>query len=239
MTTDEQIRRDVLLACRGLADFGCGDTIGGHVSMRVPGEAAFWCNAFDRALIELQPEDIVKVGFDGSVLSSARYVSVGLGFHAGIYELRPDVNAIVHSHGHWITAQAAFARPPKCWHNLATFFVDDCAMSPDDSLDSIAPALGTKSTILIPWHGAITVGSTIDRAAGLHQTLEYICRLDVTLSGTPATPMPDSMIPGMRDLVESVGYLEESWKLIQRRGARALEAEGVFLPQIAQVGAAG
>ena len=105
-------------------------------------------------------------------------------------------------------------------------------------LESSAPALGDKSTILIPWHGAITVAPTIARAAGLHQTLEYICRLDVTLSGSPATPMPESMIPGMHDLVESVGYLEETWKLIQRRGARALAAEGVFLPEIASVGAA-
>jgi L-fuculose-phosphate aldolase len=232
MSSDEQIRRDVLLACRGLAAFGCGDTIGGHVSIRVPGEDAFWCNAFDRALVELEPDDVVKVGFDGTVLSSARYVSVGLGFHAGIYALRPDVNAIVHSHGHWITTQAAFARPPKCWHNLATFFVGDCAMSPDDSLDSIAPALGDKSTILIPWHGAITVAPTIARAAGLHQTLEYVCRLDVTLSDTSATPMPDSMIPGMRSLVESVGYLEETWKLIQRRGERALREDGIIVPEL-------
>ena len=236
MTLDDQIRREVLLASRGLADYGCGDLIGGHVSIRVPGEDAFWCNAFDRALIELQPEDVVKVGFDGSVLSSDRYVSVGLGFHAGIYELRPEVNAIVHSHGHWITAQAAFARPPRCWHNLATFFVDDCAMSPDDSLDSIAPALGDKSTILIPWHGAITVGATIGRAAGLHQTLEYVCRLDVTLSGTPASPMPDSMIPEMRALVESVGYLEETWKLVQRRGLRALAGDGVLLSELTPMG---
>jgi L-fuculose-phosphate aldolase len=238
MYSDEQIRQDVLLAARGLADYGCGDLIGGHVSIRVPGEEAFWCNAFDRALVEIQPEDVVKVGFDGTVLSSDRYVSVGLGFHAGIYQLRPDVNAIVHTHGHWITAQAAFARPPKCWHNLATFFVDDCAMSPDDSLDSIAPALGDKSTILIPWHGAITVAPGIARAAGLHQTLEYICRLDVTLSATDASPMPESMIPGMRDLVESVGYLDEAWKHIQRRGRRALAQEGVFLPEQESVGVA-
>jgi L-fuculose-phosphate aldolase len=224
----EQIN-DVVLACRGLASFGMGDSIGGHVSVRVPGEDAYYCNAFDRAMSEITPDDVVKVGFDGSVMTPGRYVSVGLTFHTGIYELRPDVNAIVHTHGHWITAQAAFARPPLVWHNLSTFFVDDCAMCEDDTLEAIAPALGSKSTILVPYHGAITVADTLSTAAGLHHTLEYACRLDVQLAGTGASPMPESMVPGMRDLVTKVGYLEETWQLVRRAGRRVLAAEGVSL----------
>lgn len=229
---ETSIRNDIVLACRGLAASGMGDLIGGHVSVRVPSEDAFWCNAFDRALAEITPDDLVKVAFDGSVLTPGRYVSVGLSFHSGIYGLRPDVNAIVHSHGHWITAQAALARPPLMWHNLATFFEDDCAMSPDDSLEAIAPALGTKSTILIPWHGAITVAPTLSTAAGLHHTLEFVARLDVTLSGSGASPMPPEMVPGMRALVSKVGYLEETWQLVRRQGAKALAAEGVYLPEL-------
>ncbi|MGI5242253.1 class II aldolase/adducin family protein [Dactylosporangium sp. CA-139066] len=231
--SEAEIRNDVVLACRGLAASGMGDMIGGHVSIRVPGEEAYWCNAFDRALAEITHDDVVKVAFDGTVLSPGRYVSVGLTFHSGIYQLRPDVNAIVHSHGHWITAQTAFGRPPQCWHNLATLFEDECAMSPDDTLEAIAPALGDKSTILIPWHGAITVSDTIARAAGLHHTLEYVARLDVTLTPTPATPMPEEMRTGMRDLIMKVGYLEETWQLIRRQGRRALAAEGVQLPDLA------
>ncbi len=229
---ESAIRNDIVLACRGLAASGMGDLIGGHVSMRVPGEDAYWCNAFDRALSEVTPDDLVKVAFDGTVLTPGRYVSVGLSFHSGIYGLRPDVNSIVHSHGHWITAQAAFARPPLMWHNLATFFEDDCAMSPDDSLAAIAPALGLKSTILIPWHGAITVADTISTAVGLHHTLEFVSRLDVTLTGTDATPMPDDMVPGMRALVSKVGYLEETWQLVRRQGHQALAGEGIRLPEL-------
>jgi len=230
---ESQIRNDVLLACRGLATSGMGDAIGGHVSIRVPGQDAYWCNAFDRAMAEITPDDVVKVAFDGEVLSPGRYVSTGLTFHSGIYRLRPDVNAIVHSHGYWITAQAALARPPLMWHNLATFFEDDCAMSPDDSLESIAPALGSKSTILIPWHGAITVAESIARAAGLHHTLEFVARLDVTLTGSAASPMPTAMVPEMRSLVEKVGYLEETWQLIRRQGRRALTADGITVPALA------
>lgn len=233
---EQAIRNDVTLACRGLAEFGMGDLIGGHVSIRVPGEEAYFCNAFDRSLAEITPDDIVKVAMDGTVLSGGdRGVSVGLTFHSGIYALRPDVNAIVHTHGHWITAQAAFGRPPKMWHNLSTFFKDDCAMSPDDTLEAIAPAIGQNSTILIPWHGAITVASTISRAAALQQTLEYAARLDVTLSPTDAPEMPDEMVEEMRDLVTSVGYLDQTWELLKRHGRRALAAEGVTVPELVEV----
>jgi L-fuculose-phosphate aldolase len=233
--TESQIRNEIVLACRGLAASGMGSLIGGHVSVRVPGEDAYYCNAFDRALIEITPEDVVKVAFDGTVLTPDRYVSAGLTFHSGIYGLRPDVNAIVHTHGYWITAQAALARPPLMWHNLATYFKDDCAMCEDDSFEAIAPALGTKSTILIPWHGAITVGDTISRAVGLHHTLEFVARLDVQLSGTGAAPMPDEMVAGIRDLVTGADYLEETWKLVCRQGERALAAEGRSLPELVEV----
>ena len=232
--TDAELINDVVLACRGLATFGMGDLIGGHVSVRVPGQDAYFCNAFDRTLSEITPDDVVKVAFDGTVLTPGRYVSLGLTFHTGIYELRADVNAIVHTHGYWITAQAAFARPPLMWHNLATFFIDDCALCEDDSLEAIAPALGSKSTILIPWHGAITVADTLATAVGLHHTLEYICRLDVQLAGTGAEPMPESMVPIMRELVTKAGYLDETWKLVRRAGRRALAAEGTQLMPEAQ-----
>ena len=214
---------EIVLACRGLSASGMGDMIGGHISLRVPGEDAYLCNAFDRTLAEITEDDVIKVGFDGTLLTPGRSLSLGLTFHSGIYGLRPDVNAIVHTHGYWITAQAAFARPPLMWSNLATVFHDDCVMAEDDSFEAIAPALGDKSTILIPWHGAITVGSTLAQAAGLHHTLEYVSRLDVQLSGSPASPMPDEMVPEMRDLIARAGYLDQTWELVKRQGARALE----------------
>jgi ribulose-5-phosphate 4-epimerase/fuculose-1-phosphate aldolase len=91
----------------------------------------------------------------------------------------------------------------KMRHNLCTLFYQDQVMSPDDSFESIGPALGDTSTIIIPWHGAITVGSSIARAAALHATLEDMAKLDASgdtaataisahpypanLSGSPST----------------------------------------------------
>ncbi len=211
---------EIVTACQALAVRGCDTGIGGHVSMRDPERPELWINRFDRTLGEMTVEDVVKLDHDGNNVADDRRVSPGWEFHAGIYEQRPDVNAIVHTHGFWVQALASLARPLKMRHNLCTLFHDDQVMSPDDSFASIGPALGDRSTVIIPWHGAITVGSTLGRAAALHATLEEMAQLDVRLEGTDAPELPADRRADLRHLVDEVaGYLELTWDLMQRQAA--------------------
>jgi L-fuculose-phosphate aldolase len=220
---EDPLAREVLDACHALAVYGLGSVIGGHVSIRVPGERLYWTNALDRAFEEMRIEDIFLLGFDGEVMSGDRDVSPGIGFHPGIYELRPDVNAVVHTHGFWITAQSAFGRPPQIFHNLATYFYGKTAVAPDDDIESIAPALKADDVaIVIPWHGSITVGSTMGQAAALHVTLDYASRLDVTMSDTSAPVMPPEVCEHIQLLLGKADYLEKTWALMQRRAVRNL-----------------
>lgn len=212
---------DVVTACRALAARGCDTGIGGHVSIRDPERREFWINSFDKTLGEITADDVVKLDHDGNNVLNDREVSLGYEFHAGIYDQRPDVNAIVHTHGFWVTALASLARPLKMRHNLCTLFHDEQVMSPDDSFAAIGQALGQASTIIIPWHGAITVDRSIGRAAALHATLEDMAKLDVTLEGTDAPELPEEMRPKLRTLVdEMAGYLEQTWGLMQRQAKR-------------------
>ena len=43
----EQIRFDIAMARRILAREGCESTVAGHVSVRAPGEDAFWVSPFE------------------------------------------------------------------------------------------------------------------------------------------------------------------------------------------------
>lgn len=94
-------------------------------------------------------------------------------------------------------------------------------MSPDDSFDSIGAALGQASTIIIPWHGAITVGRSIGRAAALHATLEDMAKLDVTLDQSEAPELPEEARLPLRKLIDEVAcYLEQTWTLMIRQADR-------------------
>jgi ribulose-5-phosphate 4-epimerase/fuculose-1-phosphate aldolase len=228
MTASDDLRAQVLEACHGLAAYGLGPGIGGHVSVRVPGKEQYWTNVLDRTFEEMTLEDIVLLDFDGNVVEAGRPVSPGIGFHPGIYRLRPEAGAVVHTHGYWVTAQSAFARPPRTFHNLATYFHDRVAVAPDDEIESIAPALRENDiAIVIPWHGAITIGKDLGEAAALHVTFDYACRLDVMLAGTDAPPMPDEHGRAIQKLLAKANYLELTWDLIRRKAKRAHNGEVV------------
>lgn len=148
MATDPVV--DLVTACKALAARGCDTGIGGHVSLHDPERDEFWINSFDRTLGEMTVTDVVKLDHHGNNVLNHSVVSPGWEFYAGIYDQRPDVNAIVHTHGFWVTALASLSRPLRMRHNLCTLFYEDQVMSPDDSFDSIGAALGQASTIIIP-----------------------------------------------------------------------------------------
>jgi L-fuculose-phosphate aldolase len=212
------IREQVLEAVRGLAAYGLGPAIGGHVSVRVPGERKFYINAFDKTFEEMRLQDIALLDFDGNVLECETLVSLGQTFHHGIYKQRPDVNAIVHTHGFWITAQSAFGRPVRNLHNLCTYFDQRTCVSPSDDFSAIGPALKDSDiAIIIPWHGAITFGPDLASACALHVTLDFAARLDVTMPAhTPQ--MPAHLCDEMKAVLGRANYLDVTWELIRRKG---------------------
>jgi L-fuculose-phosphate aldolase len=230
--SEDHLRQQALDACRGLAAYGLGSGIGGHVSVRVPGEELYWTNALDRTFEEMRLEDIVLLDFEGRSVRSDRAISPGIGFHQGIYKLRPDIGAVVHTHGYWITAQSAYGRPLRNLHNLATYFHGHTAIAPDDEIESIAPTMKAgDNAIIIPWHGAITLGATMVEAAALHVTFDYACRLDVTLP-EDVPLMPDDHAEAIQRLLGKANYLKLTWDLMRRKAERGFNGD-VVVPQIA------
>ena len=191
----------------------------------MPDEDALWINAFDRALGEVTRDDVMMIDFDGNLVEGSREISPGYEFHPGIYSQRDDVNAIVHTHGFWVSALGSMARPLKIRYNISCLFHDNQVMSPDDQFSSIGSAIGSNDTVLIPWHGAIAVGRNIGRAAALHATLKEMAKLDITLEPTGAPEIPEEMRENLRELVDdTAGYLEQTWALMQRQVDGAAES---------------
>lgn len=216
-------RELVLAACRAMAAQGLGPGIGGHVSMRIPNENLYWTNKLNKSFEEMQLEDIVLLDFEGQSVDQGVVVSPGIDFHHGIYQLRSDVNAIVHTHGFWVTAQASLGREPRMLHNMSTYFNGRTAIAPDDDIASIAPALKDgDNAIIIPWHGSITLGKDMAEAAALHSTFDYVCRLDLT-APADAPVMPDDHAATVQALLEKANYLELTWELLQRKAKRGFD----------------
>ena len=225
--SDTPIRQQVLQAVHALAAYGLGPNIGGHVSVRVPGERLFHINVFDRSFEEMRLQDIALLDFDGNVVQCESHVSLGQTFHHGIYQQRADVNAIVHTHGFWATSQAAFGRPLRNLHNLATYFDGRTCVSPDDNFASIGPSLRPNDiAIVIPWHGAITLGADLPTAAALHVTFDYAARMDVTLPAH-APQMPAHMVAEVQSVLGRANYLAVTWDLMCRKAKANFDGQRV------------
>ena len=69
---NEELREQVLQGCRGLAAYGLGSGLGGHVSVRYPDEPYFYMHVFERTFEEMQLEDIILIDFDGNPVNSNR-----------------------------------------------------------------------------------------------------------------------------------------------------------------------
>lgn len=224
----EALREQVLEACRGMAAYGLGTGLGGHVSLRYPGEPYFYMHVFERSFEEMQLEDVILVDFDGVPVNSNRAPSIGIDFHSAIYKKRPDIHSVVHSHGFWITAQAAFARPPRIFNNVSTVFYNRTALSPNDDFESIGNAIRDDDiAIVIPWHGAITVGKSVGEAVARHVVLDYTARMDVTLPAHTPT-MPQEQCEHIQEIVERADYYNETWKLVQRKAKAAYNGSRVI-----------
>src|SRR5687767_5947291 len=103
LTTENELREKVALACRILAQHGLVKGSTGHVSARVPGRDEIVVRGrpkLDRGLRFAEPDSIIHVGLDGKVVGQPREVKrVGeIYIHTELYRRRPEINAVIHAH---------------------------------------------------------------------------------------------------------------------------------------------
>jgi L-fuculose-phosphate aldolase len=161
------LRFRIAAARRMLYREGCDSNVGGHVSAREPGADTFWATGFEY-FDQTTPDRVAKLDLQLQVVEGELSFSPALSFHARIYELRPDVNAIVHLHSHHLSVLSSVEGRTIGMYNVASvLFHDDQATYADDghkSHVSVADALGGKRLVIIKNHGAIVASQSLESA---------------------------------------------------------------------------
>src|SRR3954463_6351977 len=119
----------------------------------------------------LKPDDICVVDKEGKQIGGKRKRTSEFLMHAAIYQARPDVRAVVHSHPPHATAfTVAGVDLPTCIHPEAEVFLGAVKtaryVTPGDQRlgDSILPYVKDSNTILLQSHGVVTYGDDLERA---------------------------------------------------------------------------
>src|SRR5689334_9166926 len=91
-------RNLIVLTCKMLVKQKLDSGPFGNVSIRNPGTQEFWINPARIIFDHLVPENILKMDMKGNILEGNAQMHPGEFIHREIYRLRPEVNAIVHTH---------------------------------------------------------------------------------------------------------------------------------------------
>ncbi|MBN1122617.1 MAG: class II aldolase/adducin family protein [Anaerolineae bacterium] len=111
MNRYESIRQQVADYGKKLVHEGYLKGTGGNVSIRVPGEAALAITPSNRDYLTLTPDDICVYTFDQEKIAGDLKPSIEMGLHIAVYQNRPDVGCVMHTHQDFASALAILKKP--------------------------------------------------------------------------------------------------------------------------------
>lgn len=133
---------------------------------------------------ELRPELLICQRLDGTVLSGTGKSSREAKFHAGIYRVRPEAGAVVHSHPAAATAFAVCGQtlPDNCLIEVPTVIgkINLAGYAPAGSeklADKVGMAAADSDVIFIQNHGVITCGKDLTAAFNKMDSVENAARI--------------------------------------------------------------
>ena len=119
----------------------------------------------------LQPEDIVVVDINGTIIDGNRKPSIEIQLHCRTYAKRTDIFGICHTHSTYATAWACCGKEiPVIVAELAGMIGGPvkCApyapMGTVELADIVAEHLYSQNAVLMENHGLLAVGENIDKA---------------------------------------------------------------------------
>ncbi|MEU4595877.1 class II aldolase/adducin family protein [Nocardia sp. NPDC023988] len=178
-------RNHVVQASRALAVAGLGDMVWGHASVRDPDGRGVWMKASGWGFEEIDDAKVVLVSPEGTVVDGTGRRHLEYPIHTAIMAARPDVGSVVHTHALTLSAFASLnceIRPIShdgvlfAYERLPRFTETGALIDTPDLGAALATTLGECAAVLIPNHGAVTVGPDVATAVMYSVLLERACR---------------------------------------------------------------
>jgi L-fuculose-phosphate aldolase len=189
---ERAIRREMIDTCLRMNASGINQGTSGNLSVR-DGDS-FLITASGLGYDAMQPEDIMRMEFDGSYEGPHRPSSEWR-FHRDILRERQDVNVVLHCHSVFATTLACHHKPIPAFHYMVgvaggtTIRCSRYATFGTQALsDAALEALEGRLACLLGQHGQITLGTSLGKALWLAVEVETLARMYVhalTLGNPP------------------------------------------------------
>jgi L-ribulose-5-phosphate 4-epimerase len=202
--SDSTLREQLVQAARLLFQAGVMSHSGhGNMSVRLP-EAEQMLLASTGMHTQLTPEQVTRVTFDGEVVEGTMDATTReiVAMHSGVYRVRVDVGAVIHTHSPHVTSFALAHQPLPCAYEALLRFgvtqdipvADWAPRGSPASVSNIVDQLEQHPTIpavLLGNHGLLALGRDPLAAAYLIISMEEAAELTLgarTLGGEKLFP---------------------------------------------------
>ena len=173
---DSQILKQQLVDCIRMLERADIIDYNGHASVRV--DDGMFINIGSCQRSRLTVDDICQIDMEGNVLEGTGKPPLEFHLHAGIYRVRPDVQAIVHAHPKWsvfLTMTGQEYLPVYAQGSLVypvPLLDSPNSINNKHMADRLAATLGERPAAMMKSHGAVTVGKDIVEAFVLANYME-------------------------------------------------------------------
>lgn len=157
---------------------------GGNISILDPetGYIAISPSGIDYFAMKLS--DVVIMKMDGTIVEGQRNPSSEKDLHIALYEKKPNIRAIVHTHSMYCTVLGLVDLPIKAVHYaIAEAGVTHLPIAPyvtfgtRELADAVAQSIGDSNACMMKNHGMIACGDSIANAFSLAANSEWVAEL--------------------------------------------------------------
>lgn len=180
MSQYQPAKQQIVKTAQDLVRKGYLMATGGNISMRVLGQEAFAITPSNFDYMKMTAEDVCILDFDLNPVEGQRKPSVEAAMHGAIYQVRGDVNAVVHTHQVYASALTLIRAPiPALFDEQARFLGRSVEIIPyaPSGTGMLKKAIAKhvqnhNNAFMMQNHGALVFGHDMERALHNVEILE-------------------------------------------------------------------
>jgi len=183
--SEDQYRVGITRFCHLIYEKGYVASTDGNVSARLP-DGHIMCTPTISNKGFVKPDDMVIIDMKAQKIKGERKASSEIAMHLLIYEMRPDIHAVVHAHPPCATAYAAAGIPLNKALISEVVLALGCVPlaeygtpgTPELS-NRLRPFVKDFDALLMANHGVVTYGVDLEDAFNRMDTVEHFAKISI------------------------------------------------------------
>ena len=194
----------------------------GHVSARLPGTTDRYMMPAVSSPALVKAEDLLTLNMNDQIVEGTGEQMNESWLHTCIYRLRPDVNAVAHTHSMMVVILGTTGQVVRPLHNQAMLpvwltdiqlYERPCLINTEELGMEAARKLGNAPALMLRGHGANIVGKSIQQTVLIALKLEEAAKIQIWASaiGQPQFFTDEECESGFSKRISTPAQTKRAW----------------------------